>query len=729
VSRRRVRSSSLLFFFALVTTGSNAAPARWLQAQPADEAETALGQVVASSTSGPPPIEALRAISERYPRSSASGLAQLAAGLTLLDADKPAEAMPYLSHPDIDRTALADRALLGLARALDGTRSFAAATQVYHQLLDMNPRGALACTALFRGSDSSAAAGHADEALPLLERMLTDCPSRTPEALIRLGSLQERRGDRKAAALAYDRLDTEYPATVEAREAAKRLTALRPFLPSVPVAERVQRDLRKALALSDAGRYRQAVPIYRSVLTRSTGAPEQETVRLRLGRALIALDQDRAAQPLLAAIPRTSPLAGEAAYYMAKSAARRTRSFQPFESVVASFGTTPWAEEALLDMAHHFDKDGRDAEAVPYYRRLLAGFPSGRYVDRATWATAWWDYRQGRFEAAAKAWEGALHARPKTPAAPRFLYWTARAYEAMGQKDRAQEIYAETVKRYKHAYHGLRAAAILGLVSEGASSTDPAPPPEGAADVKDPQLTRIRQLLLISRLDEALEELRFCPPSPSVHATIAWIEWQRGQLRPAITDMKRAYPEWVSQAGDALPDAVWRILYPLSYADALVAQAKSEGLDAALVAAVIWQESTFDPTAVSSAGARGLMQLEPPTGRSVARGLGLRYQPGVLHDPTVSLRLGTRYLRQMINAFGGRVEKALAAYNAGPTRVRTWSNARPGLSGEEFIESIPFPETRSYVTNILAHQEHYRRLYGLPPPAPQAAGASPAAAP
>src|SRR5262245_3942608 len=100
--------------------------------------------------------------------------------------------------------------------------------------------------------------------------------------------------------------------------------------------------------------------------------------------------------------------------------------------------------------------------------------------------------------------------------------------------------------------------------------------------------------------------------------------------------MKRAYPEYVTENGDALPDAVWQILFPIQYTDLLTTSAGAAGVDPALVAAVIQQESTFDPGAVSSAGAHGLMQLMPPTGRALARGVGMKRLPtSQLHDPAV----------------------------------------------------------------------------------------------
>jgi soluble lytic murein transglycosylase len=231
----------------------------------------------------------------------------------------------------------------------------------------------------------------------------------------------------------------------------------------------------------------------------------------------------------------------------------------------------------------------------------------------------------------------------------------------------------------------------------------------------------------VDRLEDAQAELLRLPASRKVQATIAWIDHRRGRLRPAITGMKRAFPEWVGEAGDRLPADVWRIMFPLAYEPQLRAKAMEEGLDPSLVAALILQESTFDAAALSGAGARGLMQVIPATGRKLARDLGVRWQRASLHHPETSLDFGTRYLRQMSDRYGGQVERVLAAYNAGPHRVDAWDLQQPGQSAEEFTESIPFTETRGYVMIILANREQYRRLYGLDrvPTAPVMSGPRP----
>jgi soluble lytic murein transglycosylase len=244
----------------------------------------------------------------------------------------------------------------------------------------------------------------------------------------------------------------------------------------------------------------------------------------------------------------------------------------------------------------------------------------------------------------------------------------------------------------------------------------------------EPRATRAQQLLLIDRLEEAADELRLLPETQRVTATLAWVEWRLGRFRPAITTMKRAYPEWIGEAGNRLPREVWQVLFPIRYEQQLVAAARDDGLDPALVAALILQESSYDPAALSRAGARGLMQVMPVTGRRIARAKGVRYKRAALNDPETSLDFGTHYLRQMSERFGGAVEKVLAAYNAGPHRVDAWTRERGELPAEDFIEAIPFTETRGYVMIVLAAREQYRRLYGLartPAPPPVVEGPRP----
>jgi soluble lytic murein transglycosylase len=156
---------------------------------------------------------------------------------------------------------------------------------------------------------------------------------------------------------------------------------------------------------------------------------------------------------------------------------------------------------------------------------------------------------------------------------------------------------------------------------------------------------------------------------------------------------------------------VLRLLYPVAARDTIVAESRRAGLDPALVAALIRQESSFNPRATSPAGARGLMQVMPAVGQSIAPAAGISsWNPALLYDPGINIEIGIRHLGPLLRSQPD-VARSLAAYNAGGSRVTRWSAKRGADDPEIFTERIPFPETRDYVKSVLRNREFYRALY------------------
>jgi soluble lytic murein transglycosylase len=184
---------------------------------------------------------------------------------------------------------------------------------------------------------------------------------------------------------------------------------------------------------------------------------------------------------------------------------------------------------------------------------------------------------------------------------------------------------------------------------------------------------------------------------------------RRGRPSPAITLARRA------QTAGAPKDArLYRLLYPLSFSDAVLAEAARHRLDPSLVAALIRQESLYDPEATSSAGARGLMQLMPEVGKRVAKGLDYEtWDPVLLYQPDVNIELGTAHLRELLDSQGS-VAEVLAAYNAGAHRVARWRTKNGGGDPELLVERIPYVETRDYVRIVQRNRALYRALYHWP---------------
>src|SRR5690606_24077181 len=174
----------------------------------------------------------------------------------------------------------------------------------------------------------------------------------------------------------------------------------------------------------------------------------------------------------------------------------------------------------------------------------------------------------------------------------------------------------------------------------------------------------------------------------------------------------RAIERNLEQNGNK-PDArLLRIINPFPYRDLIEREAKRHGLDPYFVVALIRQESLFNPKAKSGAGAVGLMQVMPRTGRAVATRLGIRnFRDEMLTDPEINIRIGTAILADHLRNYGGRVEDVLIAYNAGAGRLGRWRSFPERADRDLFIERIPYDETRDYVRIVRTNTYVYRTLY------------------
>ncbi len=177
------------------------------------------------------------------------------------------------------------------------------------------------------------------------------------------------------------------------------------------------------------------------------------------------------------------------------------------------------------------------------------------------------------------------------------------------------------------------------------------------------------------------------------------------------------FREVLNNGNPEMPESFWYQAYPVANLDPVAEPGLLPGSDPFLIAAVIREESSFDFNAVSKAGAIGLMQLMPQTAERAARQLQfLEFEPEMLRDPRLNVRLGTWYMSRLLRRFEGNIVFAVAAYNAGPEAVSRWIRKRPGLPPDEFIEEIPYPETRGYLKRVLRSYYEYRAIYA--PPAP-----------
>jgi soluble lytic murein transglycosylase len=360
--------------------------------------------------------------------------------------------------------------------------------------------------------------------------------------------------------------------------------------------------------------------------------------------------------------------------------------------------------------------------AVTYYGELARRFPTHKYAPSAHWRAGWFNYRLAQYPEAARLFDEQVRVYAGGKEIPSALYWRARVYEDQEHKPTAAAAYYRTIVRvFPHYYYAMLAQdrlAHLGEVTPDSipdlDALKPVPIPELTDDVPedDPHVVKAR-LLANAGLNEYI--------APEIRASDGSDEWgafaeaeiyaSYGESWRAMRLLKRAIPFYTSAPIEAIPVAYWRILFPQMYWTDIKADAERNGLDPYMVASLIRQETEFNPGAVSNKNAYGLMQLLPAVGKSLARQEGIpHFQTSSLLNPETNIRLGTLYLKQTLAKFGGQPEYAFAAYNAGDDRVIDWQSIGNYHGIDEFVESIPFTETREYVQAILRNEQMYREL-------------------
>jgi soluble lytic murein transglycosylase len=277
---------------------------------------------------------------------------------------------------------------------------------------------------------------------------------------------------------------------------------------------------------------------------------------------------------------------------------------------------------------------------------------------------------------------------------------------ARGDATGAQATWLALAREDSIGYYGLRARREVGLPPLAIRAAQVPPPAPAVAAA----LGRIDTLILAGLDSAADDEVRavLAHPPQDVDALLAWsVGLAARGFGPSAVRLG-----WQAALRSPNDSRVLRAIFPWPNRGALEAEAKEFGVDPYLLAALVRQESVFDVAALSRAGARGLVQLLPGTAAITARDLDVTFDPGWITLPDYNLHLGAAHLAELLRRFGGRVEVAAAAYNAGAAPAGRWL-MRPGADDpDQFIELVSYPETRGYIRAVLRNRELYRALYG-----------------
>jgi soluble lytic murein transglycosylase len=627
------------------------------------------------------------------------------------------EAMQLASRPALSKTPLAHYAAYYHGLSQLRLEQIPEARKTLKRLLDADPAGHLAAAATLAAGEAAEAAGDHAAALTLYEALAAEKGNATDEVLARLARSALATGDRKKAAQAYVRLYYEHPLTPAGAEAGTQLDGLKDLV----TRSGWDADIGRAQILFGARRYAEARAAFAAVRPHVSG-DNRELADLRIAECDFHLKNHAAAREGLRPYLDKASRRAEARFFFL-SAIRELNDHGQYvaltQALVRDFPDSSWSEEALNNLGTHYILTNEDELAAAAFRELYQRFPSGARAERAAWKYGWWSYKTGDYKETIRVFESAAATFPRSDYRPSYLYWAGRSHARSGNPreglTRMRLVHAD----YANSYYGrlaeghLRTAGVFRTEDHATRAAGQAPAGSAAPL---PNEAVVRHLLAAGLYDDAINELRFAQRvagnSPRLEATLAWAYNQKGELRRGITLMRRAYPQFLADGGQQLPLELRQVIFPMAYWTSIRREATSRGLDPYLMAALIAQESTFDPKARSVANAWGLMQIVPATGRRIAQQLGIRrFQTSQLTDPETNIRIGMQYFSRLTKQFGG-THYALASYNAGENRVVRWKAERPNTDEDEFIDDIPFPETQNYVKRIMGTAEDYRLVYG-----------------
>ena len=566
------------------------------------------------------------------------------------------------------------------------------------------------------------AEGHPDKAIKLVEEQRAHLSPAQAELLQGQGFTAA--GDLLGAAIHYQRVYIEYPAAPEAVAAEAGLDKLR-SLPGYPHLSE-EALVARSRKLIEAGEYNRAI--------RTLTGVNVDSARVLTGAAY-ALDHDwNAALKHLRPIDSASgEVDAERLFYIAQSCFRLDRVSEARAAIekLAAYPKSSWRLKALNAAGNYYLVTNDVSFYEPFFHACYESFPEDPLASYCHWKVTWAAYLRNRTLAAGYL-QAHLQNFPESDHTTAALYFLGRVAQAQQDYPAARAYFERLHGRSPNSYYGALAAheltspeigrASIGSTASAFLASLPVPATvTGVGFLPTADTQRIIErahLLAAAGLDDFADgELRYGARTGTQPQILAMELAEESAHHDApdqgIRIIKHFDPAYMQQTVAAAPERFWRLAFPLPYRQALERYSHEHSLDPFMVAALIRQESEFNPRAVSHSNAHGLTQVMPSTGRALSRTLHIRrFRPDMLFRPEINLQIGTYYLRSQLDQLKGHWEETLASYNAGKSRVNRWLTWGEFREPAEFVESIPFSETRNYVQSVLRNAEMYRRLYG-----------------
>jgi soluble lytic murein transglycosylase len=697
--------------------------------QSEDQALASLRQMTSSGKL--PSEEPVAAIENRFSGKRTGALARLLRARIKFEQNDFAGAANLLDSDIFKKhTKLADYALWLRGKALQGSGDHVRAMDVFSTLIRSHADSIRLADARILWAKSALASGRNAE-IPtfLVENGMGD----SGDALLLIAKSYEARQNQAEAINFYRRTYFLAPGTPAATEAAQKLTSIGQSLQPTNAEELAERANR----LAASNKHADALAEY-ATLASSYPAAVTPAIQLRRLTAMASIGRMTDAGNIFASLQVSAKEREEALRQLILGYARSKfwpQARNAAEMLRTSFPQSRTGARALVDAGLAAREAKNRAEEGYFFNLAATAFPGVPEIASAQFETAWYQHEGGNTALAADMFVDHLarYADKDNTNRGKAGYWAARDSEKAGRIADACALYDGVTYRYSANWYGYLAAGRLSaLKSRGeCQRVTPASPgiakavanlrvvtvvPETAGERELRLAEKSDELSIVGLFDWAIDELneakKTAGNSPKINTALARHYRWKGDNTNALITMMKSYPDYAQMFPEEMGREEWSLFYPLTDWPLIKQWANARGLDPYQVAGVIRQETVFSPKAKSPAKAYGYMQLIMPTAVSTARKYNASVTPRSpedLFNPAVNIELGTAYMKDQLAKFG-RFEYMGVAYNAGPGRVPQWRATLPAEM-DEFVEAIPFKETKGYVQGIIRNSAQYRRLY------------------
>src|SRR5579864_8166914 len=605
-------------------------------------------------------------------------LSDLKAAVTALQSGRAASAIAALKPLDKKLPKLADYVAWFLASAQFDAQEYAEVPKTLEAVWSQSPASPLVWRAALLDARALEQTGNAQGALDTLRKYYDKLPQ--PQGDLAMAAAFAASGDPVSAAVYDQRVYYGFPGSTEAAQADSESAKLRTQLGERYPPALGSAMLGRAVKLLDAGQTERARKEFIALVPQLEGV-ERDAARVKIGVA---------ERYLTALVVESAEADAERLHYLLLCARRlnnREAMNDALDQLARLHPSSPWRLEALLIVGNSYLLENQMDAYEPLYRACSESFRDDARAAGCHWKVAWGHYLRRRADAA-DLLRAHLRLFPASENAPAALYFLGRLAEASKDWPSARVYYGEVVREYPNYYYNALARDRLDQVKDVAAA-----PASSASEflrtIAFPQRVRIRsfepnaaaqlriersRMLSSAGLDDWAEiALRYAAQFEDQPHVMGLELARHAEPDQAMRYLKRYAPDYLYLPLDSAPPEFWKLAFPIPYRADLERYARQNGLDPFLMAALIRQESEFNPKAVSKSNARGLTQIMPATGRELSRRLQVKaYSTARLFQPSVSLQFGSYYLKTVAASLGGRWEAALAAYNAGLTRAHAW---------------------------------------------------------